>query len=214
MNEGRTSRLCLVPTEPPDERVELALALAIRMPAPRNKRGQPRKHLFYAAHHGRSGWPRSKSKPSGPDLAQGIALAELADGGELSNCQRRAGAAGPPRRGHFAIGPDCTHYNAPLVDGLVVVGTLRCPCIMPLSISAHRRGRPPTGIECARVLVGRETRRQDLRAAEAIAVGGEGPRRASGRAAGDIVIIGGGGAGFAAAEMLRRQQFQGRVVVP
>ena len=64
--------------------------------------------------------------PSGPDLAQGIALAELADGGKL------IGHVGDEqvllvRRGTevFAVGAHCTHYSGPLVDGLVVDDTNR-----------------------------------------------------------------------------------------
>ncbi|HEY1941466.1 MAG TPA: Rieske 2Fe-2S domain-containing protein, partial [Roseiarcus sp.] len=59
--------------------------------------------------------------PSGPDLAQGIALAELADGGKL------VGHVGDEpvllvRRGArvFAVGAVCTHYSGPLVEGLIV----------------------------------------------------------------------------------------------
>src|SRR5665213_2482128 len=65
---------------------------------------------------------------TGPDLTQGIALAELTDGGML------VGHAGNEqvllvRRGTeiFAIGAECTHYHGPLVDGLVVGDTVRCP---------------------------------------------------------------------------------------
>jgi nitrite reductase/ring-hydroxylating ferredoxin subunit len=68
------------------------------------------------------------AKPNGPDLAQGIALAELVDGGKL------VGHVGDEqvllvRRGTdvFAIGAHCTHYHGPLVDGLVVDDTVRCP---------------------------------------------------------------------------------------
>ena len=66
--------------------------------------------------------------PSGPDLAQGIAFAELADGGKLVGH-----VGGEPvllvRRGTnvFAIGAHCTHYSGPLVDGLIVDDTVRCP---------------------------------------------------------------------------------------
>src|ERR1700742_1744250 len=66
--------------------------------------------------------------PSGPDLAQGIALAELADGGKL------VGHVGDEtvllvRRGArvFAVGAVCTHYSGPLVEGLIVDDTVRCP---------------------------------------------------------------------------------------
>src|SRR5687768_6785232 len=65
---------------------------------------------------------------SGPDLARGIPLSEIADGGMLAGH-----AQGKPvlvaRRGSeiFAIGAVCTHYSAPLADGLVVGDTVRCP---------------------------------------------------------------------------------------
>src|SRR6266508_1426873 len=71
---------------------------------------------------------QDQSKPSGPDLAQGISDAELPDGGKL------VGHVGDEeillvRRGAevFAIGAYCTHYHGPLVDGLVVDETVRCP---------------------------------------------------------------------------------------
>ena len=67
--------------------------------------------------------------PAGPDLAQGIALAELADGGEAGRSCRRTSrccwcAAGAEV---FAVGAHCTHYHGPLADGLVVGDTVRCP---------------------------------------------------------------------------------------
>src|SRR5215467_10363909 len=69
-----------------------------------------------------------QATPGGPDLTQGIALAELADGGKL------LGHVGDEeillvRRGEeiFAVGAHCTHYHGPLADGLVVGDTVRCP---------------------------------------------------------------------------------------
>ena len=71
---------------------------------------------------------QDQTKPSGPDLAQGIAFSELADVGKL------VGHVGDEevllvRRGNevFAVGAHCTHYHGPLVDGLVVDDTVRCP---------------------------------------------------------------------------------------
>ena len=68
------------------------------------------------------------SKPSGPDLAQGIPLDDLEDGGMIG------GHVGEEpvllaRRGDefFAIGSSCSHYGGPLADGLVVADTVRCP---------------------------------------------------------------------------------------
>ena len=69
-----------------------------------------------------------EKKLSGPDLTQGIALDELADGGML------VGHAGDEqilliRRGGevFAVGAHCTHYQGPLAEGLIVGDTVRCP---------------------------------------------------------------------------------------
>jgi nitrite reductase/ring-hydroxylating ferredoxin subunit len=65
---------------------------------------------------------------SGPDLTQGVALSNVADGAILLGH-----AHGEPallvRRGDalFAIGAMCTHYGAPLADGLLVDDTVRCP---------------------------------------------------------------------------------------
>jgi nitrite reductase/ring-hydroxylating ferredoxin subunit len=69
-----------------------------------------------------------QTEPSGPDLTQGIAFSELAAVG------KKVGHVGDEevllvRRGTevFAVGAHCTHYHAPLVDGLVVGDTVRCP---------------------------------------------------------------------------------------
>jgi apoptosis-inducing factor 3 len=65
---------------------------------------------------------------SGPDLAEGVPLSEILDGGMLLGH-----AHGEPvvvaRRGVelFGIGAICTHYGAPLRDGLLVDDTVRCP---------------------------------------------------------------------------------------
>ena len=68
------------------------------------------------------------SPPSGPDLAHGLDLAQLADGAML------LGHVGDEavllaRRGEevFAIGATCTHYGGPLAEGLLVDDTVRCP---------------------------------------------------------------------------------------
>ncbi len=65
---------------------------------------------------------------TGPDLTQGIALAELPDGGKL------VGHVGSEeillvRRGAeiFAVSAHCTHYHGPLADGIVVGESVRCP---------------------------------------------------------------------------------------
>ena len=62
------------------------------------------------------------------DLSKGVSTSALTDGGMI------LGRVGDEevvlaRSGNelFAIGAACTHYGAPLVDGLVVGDTVRCP---------------------------------------------------------------------------------------
>src|SRR5260370_7818737 len=69
-----------------------------------------------------------QSKPKGPDLARGVPLGDVADGGMVGG---RVGddAVLLARRGDelFAIGSTCSHYGAPPAEGLIVGDTLRCP---------------------------------------------------------------------------------------
>ena len=152
--------------------------------------------------------------PHGPDLAQGISLAELEDGGKV------AGHCGGEevllvRRGNeiFAVGAHCSHYHAPLADGLVVNDTIRCPwhhAAFDLRTGEATRTPAFSPIGCwsveqrdGKVFV-KEKRTPPK--PEPFAV-------ASGKAPDRIVIIGGGAAGFAAAEMLRRRAYQGSIVM-
>ena len=70
----------------------------------------------------------AQEKIPGRDLAKGIAFDALPDGGML------VGHVDDEqillvRRGSevFAVGAHCTHYHGPLVEGLVVGDTVRCP---------------------------------------------------------------------------------------
>lgn len=152
--------------------------------------------------------------PDGPDLTQGIALAELADGGKLVGH-----VGGEPvllvRRGAqvFAVGAACTHYNGPLVDGLVVDETVRCPwhhACFDLQTGEALRAPALSPIASwaveqrdGRVFVG--AKRAPRQAKSRGRTSSETPER--------IVIVGGGAAGFAAAEMLRREQYDGEIVM-
>ena len=68
------------------------------------------------------------AQPTGPDLTAGVDVGQLADGAMLLGhvgsdavLLARSGAE------IFAIGATCTHYGGPLVDGLLVGDTVRCP---------------------------------------------------------------------------------------
>ena len=71
---------------------------------------------------------RRKGETQRPDLTQGVDLSTIPDGTMLLGHAR-----GEPvllaRRGDevFAIGAICTHYGAPLEQGLLVGDTVRCP---------------------------------------------------------------------------------------
>ena len=157
---------------------------------------------------------QDQAKLSGPDLTQGIALGELADGGKL------LGRAGDEqvllvRRGTelFAVGAQCTHYHGPLVDGLVVDDTVRCPwhhACFSLRTGEALRAPALSPIECWSVeqrdgkIFVREKRERTATMAR---------MKASEKAPNKIVIIGGGASGFAAAQKLRRERYQGSIVV-
>jgi NADPH-dependent 2,4-dienoyl-CoA reductase/sulfur reductase-like enzyme/nitrite reductase/ring-hydroxylating ferredoxin subunit len=150
----------------------------------------------------------------GPDLTQGIAAAELSDGGKL------LGRVGGDqvllvRRGAevFAVGAHCTHYNGPLIDGLVVGDTVRCPwhhaCF---SLRTGEAVRAPAfspleswSVEQRDGAIFVQGKRERAAASARPKASGNSPR--------NIVIIGGGAAGFAAAEKLRRESYQGSLVI-
>jgi NADPH-dependent 2,4-dienoyl-CoA reductase/sulfur reductase-like enzyme/nitrite reductase/ring-hydroxylating ferredoxin subunit len=153
-----------------------------------------------------------QDQATGPDLTQGIALAELTDGGKL------VGHAGDEqvllvRQGAevFAVGPHCTHYHAPLVDGLLVGATLRCPwhhACFDLKSGEALRAPALSPLACWKVEQkdGRIFVREKIEQPQSV-------RKPSPSAPGKIVIVGGGAAGFAAAEMLRREDFGGGIVM-
>ena len=156
----------------------------------------------------------ASTEPSGPDLAEGVALADLADGGKLVGH-----AGGKPillvRSGKdvFAVGAQCTHYNGPLGDGLVVGDTVRCPwhhACFDLRTGEALRAPALSPVACWRV----EQRDGKIFVREKLKQQKPEPRGKPPASAPDrIVIVGGGAAGFAAAEMLRRVHFQGSIVM-
>jgi apoptosis-inducing factor 3 len=150
----------------------------------------------------------------GPDLRQGFPLAQLADGDKLVGRVGREEVL-LVRRGAdvFAVGAQCTHYHGPLVDGLVVGDTVRCPwhhaCF---DLRTGEALRPPalSPLACwsveqrdGKVFVRDKRAKTKSQAKAKTAVG----------APAKIVIVGGGAAGFAAAERLRREGHEGSIVM-
>src|SRR5712675_3229693 len=151
---------------------------------------------------------------TGPDLTQGIALAELPDGGKL------VGHVGSEeillvRRDAeiFAVSAHCTHYHGPLADGILVGDSVRCPwhhACFNLRNGEALRAPALSPLACWSV----EQRGGKIFVREQAAKGEPKVRAAPpGAAPEKIVIIGGGAAGFAAAERLRRAQYQGSIVM-
>ena len=157
-----------------------------------------------------------QSKPSGPDLSQGVAIDEILDGGMMG------GLVGDEsvllaRCGNefFAIGATCSHYGGPLAEGLIVGDTVRCPwhhaCF---SLRTGEAVAAPAFNPMASWRV--ETRDGKAFVREKVELVKErkpGPARSGTAKTDRVVIVGGGAAGFAAAEMLRREGFAGSVTM-
>ena len=156
------------------------------------------------------------SKPTGPDLAQGIPLDELADGGMIGGHVGEE-AVLLARRGDefFAIGSSCSHYGGPLADGLVVADTVRCPW-------HHARFSLRTGeavaapafnpVSCWRVQT-RDGKAWVSEKIEPTEQRSAAKARSASENAERVVIVGGGAAAFATAETLRREGFAGSVTL-
>jgi NADPH-dependent 2,4-dienoyl-CoA reductase/sulfur reductase-like enzyme/nitrite reductase/ring-hydroxylating ferredoxin subunit len=150
---------------------------------------------------------------AGPDFAEGVPLSQVAENGMLLGH-----AHGEPvilaRRGSelFAIGAICTHYGAPLADGLLVDDTVRCPwhhACFSLRTGEALRAPALNPVPCWRV----EQRSGSVYVREKLDSVATPPRRSMAGTPASIVIIGGGAAGNAAAEMLRRERYGGRVTM-
>jgi len=153
------------------------------------------------------------AKASGPDLSEGIAFADLADGTML------LGHVGDEevlvaRRGAelFAVGAHCSHYHGPLAEGLLVGDTVRCPwhhACFSLRTGEALAAPAFSAIDCWSV----EQRDGKVFVREKRPAAAKAAPRLGGKAPDKVVIVGGGAAGFAAAEMLRREQYKGSIVM-
>jgi NADPH-dependent 2,4-dienoyl-CoA reductase/sulfur reductase-like enzyme/nitrite reductase/ring-hydroxylating ferredoxin subunit len=152
-----------------------------------------------------------KTDLQGPDLAQGVELADLTEAKPLIG-HARGEAIVLVRRGESvcAIGATCSHYGGPLAEGLVVGDTLRCPwhhaCFSLDTGEAVRA--PALSAIPAYEIVRKGTR---------VAVGGrkEPPARAVDAtvAPPSVVVVGAGAAGAAAVEALRREGYRGAITL-
>lgn len=147
---------------------------------------------------------------TGPDFNEGVPVGSLAEGipllghahGEPVILVKSDGVL-------YATGPTCTHYSAPLAEGLAIDGMLRCAwhhACFDLKTGAAFRPPAFAPIACWRV------EERDARAfvrerlpEPAAAPRVEGPE--------SVVLVGGGAAALAAADELRREGYRGPVTV-
>jgi NADPH-dependent 2,4-dienoyl-CoA reductase/sulfur reductase-like enzyme/nitrite reductase/ring-hydroxylating ferredoxin subunit len=154
---------------------------------------------------------QERSPSRGPDLTQGVTLAEFLHGklaGHVGDQEVLLIHSGTEI---FAVAAHCSHYHGPLAEGLVVGDSIRCPwhhACFDLRSGEAVRAPAINSLACwkieqrnGRVFV-HEKREQRKPSGKALA---SAPDR--------IVIFGGGAAGFAAAEMLRRREFRGSIVM-
>ena len=109
------------------------------------------------------------------------------------------------------MGAHCTHYHAPLADGIVTGNLIRCPwhhACFDFRTGEAVRAPALSPLDCwsveergGKIFVREKKEQPKVR------------ERRPGAAPEKIVIIGGGAAGFAAAEMLRREQYGGSIVM-
>jgi len=154
------------------------------------------------------------SESKGFDFRAGVPLRQISDGALV------AGHVGDDeivvlRRGDecLAIGAHCTHYHGPLKDGLVVGDTVRCP--WHHACFNLRTGEPVRAPALDPVARWKVDRVGDMVFVREKVADGQGAPSGTSAAGGprSIVIVGGGAAGLAAADMLRREGFDGSLTM-
>ena len=167
-----------------------------------------------------------KKELSGPDLTLAIELSAIPDGTMLLGH-----AQGEPvllaRRGDevFAIGAICTHYGAPLEQGLLVGDTVRCPwhhACFSLRTGEALRAPALDPVAHWRVEAVRDVARQftptdapvgAVFVREKLESFAPHPHPAAAGGPNSVIIVGGGAAGNAAAEALRDEGYCGRLTM-
>ncbi|HEU4693403.1 MAG TPA: FAD-dependent oxidoreductase [Vicinamibacterales bacterium] len=153
---------------------------------------------------------------SSTDLTRGVRANEIADGGMiLGHVGKDHVLVARTGDRFFAVGAHCTHYHGPLAEGIVVGDTVRCPwhhACFSLETGEALRAPALDPIACWRV----------ERSGDQVFVRDKMPTPSSSarpRSAGSrqrpssIVILGGGAAGLAAADMLRREGYDGPITM-
>src|SRR5438309_7657478 len=150
------------------------------------------------------------SELEGPDFEKGVETETVADGEMLLGH-----AFGEPvlvaRRGDdlFGIGATCTHYGGPLAKGLMVDCTVRCPW-------HHAHFDLRTGEAIAGPALSNTSSWKIEKRGARFFVTSKSDAKPSHKPKSSpvsVIIVGGGAAGNAAAEMLRREGYDGPVTL-
>src|SRR6266853_681240 len=148
-----------------------------------------------------------------PDFKSGFPVGDLQEGGLVIG-QVDGEDAILVRSGNefFAVGAHCTHYHGPLSDGLIVGDTVRCPwhhACFSLRSGEALRAPALDPIACWRVE--RQGERAFVR--EKLPEPQPSPAVRTSHTPASVIIVGGGGAGLAAADVLRREGYDGPVTM-
>ncbi|ABK13162.1 FAD-dependent oxidoreductase [Burkholderia orbicola] len=143
---------------------------------------------------------------SRPDLTQGIALDDLADGAMIEGHVGDAAVLLVRRADElFAVGAQCPHYGGPLAQGLLVGDTIRCPwhhAAFCLRTGEMERAPALDGLPCWRV----ERRNGRAVVVDARPAAAPPALKETGLPT-SVVIVGGGAAAIAAAVTLRQEGY-------
>jgi apoptosis-inducing factor 3 len=150
------------------------------------------------------------SELEGPDFEKGCEIDKLKDGEMLLGHAFGEQVLVARRRDElFAIGATCTHYGGPLAKGLMVDCTVRCPW-------HHARFDLRTGEAIAAPALNNVACYNIERRGGRFFVNGKidkKPTRKPKSSPSNVIIVGAGAAGGAAAEMLRREGYDGPVTL-
>jgi NADPH-dependent 2,4-dienoyl-CoA reductase/sulfur reductase-like enzyme len=165
---------------------------------------------------------------SKPDFKNGLPADHLLDGSMVAG-QVDGEDVILARRGDefFAVGAFCTHYHGPLADGLVVGDTVRCPwhhACFSLRTGEALRAPALDPVSCWRVEKAGETiyvreklapttTKPAVKSRKTAKDAQSGKSAKSKKTPTSVVIVGGGAAGLAAADMLRREGYDGTLTM-
>jgi len=152
----------------------------------------------------------ASSDLEGPDFEKGFEIDTVPDGGMLlGHAFGEAILVARQSPQLFAIGATCTHYGGPLAKGLMVDCTVRCPW-------HHARFDLRTGGAIGAPALSNTSCWKIEKRGEHFFVTGKiakKPARRPKSSPASVVIVGAGAAGNAAAEMLRREGYDGPITL-